>query len=63
MLSLVVLNKIQLFFFKLASFLVKKIMRLNFEKPGRKTAQFFSVKSSRVGSILFFRPPPTGSFE
>ena len=40
MLSLAVLNKIQLFFFMFASFLVKKIMRLNFKK-----LYIFSVKS------------------
>ena len=40
MLSLAVLNKIQLFFFKFASFLVKRIMRLNFKK-----LHIFSVKS------------------
>ena len=50
MLSWVVLNKIQLFFLILASFLVKKIMRLKFEDVF--FAQFFFVKSR--GVFLFF---------
>ena len=54
MLSLAVLNKIQLFFFILASFLVKKIMRLNFER--RKTV-FSSNHAVLVLSFFFLRLP------
>ena len=53
MLSWAVLNKIQLFFFILASFLVKKIMRLNFEL--RKNCTFFFSVNHAV-SPLFFQP-------
>ena len=50
MLSWAVLNKIQLFFFILASFLVKK----NHEVEIRKTAQFFFPSNHEVSVFSFF---------
>ena len=49
MLSLAVLNKIQLFFFMFASFLVKKIMRLSLVKLHKsRSSKYDDVTSSKT---------------